>query len=192
MRYSTLLLLSFLTLNSVAQSQPETNVIYGDRHIFTVSTPDGWVNDKQLASKIGLASFFYAKADADKKPKSYMYAIGYDKSPDNKNLESFVNGDIKNFKGKYPDLTFEQIDVGKSGAIIDATMLSFANLGDRFKEEVIYLETELSVIVFSFSTFNKSDYLNYQPVFDQLVGSFNYRGADPKPFLEWQKKQDGN
>ena len=69
-------------LSGVAQdtkSTPETNVIYGDNHIFTVETPEGWINDKEAASTIILVSFFYAKSDSKKSKKSYMYAMGYDK-----------------------------------------------------------------------------------------------------------------
>lgn len=168
------------------------NVIYGDQHIFTISTPEGWVNDKNAASKIGLASFFYSKADSNKRPKSHIYAMGYDKDKHNRDLKSFMRGDIANFKKKYPNLTYDQIEIGKSRGIVDAKMLSYSNLKDRFKEEVIYLETEFSVLVFVFSTFNETDYKNYQPVFDQFIASFNYRGSNPKLFLEWQKKQNGN
>lgn len=168
------------------------NVIYGEQHIFTITTPEGWVNDKELASKIGLVSFFYAKPDADKELKSHMYANGYDKDTRNKDLKSFMNGDIANFKNKYPNLTFKEIEIEKSGDIIDAKMLSYSNLEDRYKEEVLYLETEFSVLVFVFSTFSESDYKKYRPAFDKLIASFNYRGSNPQPFLEWQKKQSEN
>lgn len=185
----TLLIFALFALNSFGQAQLEMNVIYGDRHIFTISTPEGWVNDKEAAARIGLVSFFYNKEDIDKNPKSHMYAMGYDKDEKNKDLKSFVNGDIANFKKRYPNLTYEQIETGKSGAIIDTQMLSSSNLEDRYKEEVVYLETEFSILVFVFSTFSEQDYLNYQPVFDQFMGSFNYRGNNPGPFLEWQKQK---
>lgn len=186
---STVLLFMILTHYSIGQDKPEINIIYGDKHIFTVATPHGWVNDKAAASKIGLVSFFYAKADTNKNPKSHIYAMGYDKDENNKNLESFVDGDIINFRKKYPDLTYEQITIGKQGVIIDALMLSFSNLDDRYREEVIYLETAFSILVFVFSTFTEADYQRYQPVFDQFMASFTYRGHNPKPFLEWQKSQ---
>ncbi len=192
MRYLVLLIAAILAFNSFGQAQAEVNVIYGEKHIFTVLTPEGWVNDKEAASKIGLVSLMYSSADKNKTPKSHMYAKGYDKDKNNKNLKSFLNGDIANFRKKYPNLSYEQIEIGKTGAIIDATMLSFSNLEDRYKEEVIYLETEFSVLVFVFSTFSGHDYINYQPIFDQFVASFNYRGSNPKPFLDWQKQQSAD
>ncbi len=168
------------------------NVIYGEHHIFTISTPEGWVNDKEAASSIGLISFFYNKEDQSKNTKSYMYAMGYDKDNETESLEAFMSGDIAHFKKKYPKLTYEQVETEKSGAIINAQMLSYSNLEDRYKEEVLYLETELSILVFVFATFSEEDYQNYLPVFDQLITSFNYRGNNPKPFLDWQKQQSEN
>jgi len=188
-------ILSFLFLiyciNSVAfgQTQPEVNVIYGDHHIFTINTPDGWTNDKEMAQSIGLVSFFYSKADKDSNQKSHMYAMGYDKDENNKDLTSFINGDIKNFKKKYPDLTYEEVKIGTTGGIIDGKMLSFDNLTDRYKEEVIYMETNESILVFIFSTFTEKDYNDYQTIFDSFIGSFNYRGNNPQPYLDWVKSK---
>ncbi len=175
---------------ALGQTKPEINVIYGEEHIFTVETPQNWINDKKAAESIGLVSFFYSKDDKDKAKKSYFYAMGYDKDEHNSDLATFMAGDLKTFKKKYPDLTYEEIKVGVTGGVIDGRMLSFDNLSDRYREEVIYMETEYSILVFSFSTFTKEDYLNYQPVFDAFTSSFKYRGNDPKPYLEWLKSRN--
>jgi hypothetical protein len=188
------LLLSILILcasSSFGQhANPQLNVIYGEEHIFTIETPDGWINDKAAASKIGLVSFFYSRLDSENKEKSYMFAMGYDKDAQNKNLKSFVAGDLSTFKKKYPNSTHEVIEVGTTGGIINATMYSFDNLTDRFKEEVIYMETEYSILVFSFAAFNQKDYDSYQPIFNNFVGSFSYKGNNPKPYLDWVKSQN--
>lgn len=192
MRYILAFLLCSITINLNAQSQPDMNVIYGDKHIFTIITPDGWINDKESAAKIGLVSFFYSKEDIKKNPRSHFYAIGYDKNEKDHDLKSFMTGDIANFKKKYPELKYEQIEIGRSEGIVDGKLLSYSNLKDRFREEVLYLETEFSILVFVFSAFSEADYQNYLPIFDQFLASFNYRGSNPKPFLEWQSKQGDN
>ena len=72
-------------LPGVAQdttSTPAINVIYRDNHIFTVETPEDWINDKEAASTIKLVPFFFAKSDSKKPKKSYMYTMGYDKDGD--------------------------------------------------------------------------------------------------------------
>ena len=107
---------------------------------------------------------------------------------ENKDLKSFMDGDLRKLKDKYPSLTYDEITVGASGGIINAKMYAFDNLSDRYREEVIYMETKESILVFSFSTFTEVDYGSYQPFFDKFVSSFNYRGNDPKPFLDWKKK----
>ena len=189
-----LLFFGFILLASVAKGQstepkPETNVIYGTNHIFTIETPEGWVNDKQYAIKIGMVSFFYPKLDTTKGGKVHLFAMGYDKDEYNKDLTSFVNGDLETFKKKYPDFTHEKIDIRITGGIINAVMYSFGNLSDRFKEEVVYLETDSSVLVITYAASSEQNYLNYQPVFDNFLASFNYRGTDPKPYLEWLKSR---
>lgn len=137
------------TLPCVAQdakSTPEINVIYGANHIFTVETPEGWINDKQAASTIKLVSFFYAKSDSKKSKKSYMYAMGYDKDGQNMDFKSFIDADLSKLKKKYPALAYEEIAIGATGGMINARMYAFDNLSDRYREEVIYME---SLLIFS-------------------------------------------
>lgn len=165
------------------------NVVYGDKHIFTIETPEGWLNDKVFAQKIGLVNFFYARKDSLLQQKSYMYANGYDKVPVGQTLEDFINSDIENYRKKYPDFKSEKINVGISGGIKNGQMYSFSNLHDRFKEEVVYLETEETVIVFSFSAMTESHYKQYRSVFDDFLNSFKYRGNNPKPFLDYMNKR---
>lgn len=191
-RICVLLCLS-VALPGVAQdtkSTPEINVIHGDNHIFTVETPEGWINDKEAASTINLVSFFYAKSDSKKSKRSYIYAMGYDKDGQNKDLKSFMDGDLRKLKRKYPTLVHEEIAVGASGGIINAKMYAFDNLSDRYREEVIYMETKESILVFSFAALTKSDYESYQPVFDKFVSSFNYRGNDPKHSLTGKRSKN--
>lgn len=178
-------LLFVLTMKFLyGQEDPEMNVIYGDKHVFTINTPSGWINDTELAIKNGLASYFYAKEDAMKEPKSYIYAMGYDKNLWNKNLKSFVNADIATFDSKYPNLTYCIAKSGKPEGIIDATMITFSNLTDRYKDEVVYMETDFSILIFVFSTYSEIDYIKYDPVFDQMMSTFHYGGSDPNSFLE--------
>ncbi len=167
------------------------NVIYGDHHIFTIETPTNWINDKTAAQTIDLTNFFYCADDRDKAQKSHMYTNGIDKANEAENLESFVEGDIAAFKKKYPDAEYSVLDGEHNPPIVNSIILSFENLHDRYKEEVVYLETKETIIVLCFSAYSEDDYMKYADVFDsEFVGSFAYRGNNPKPFLEWQKKQN--
>lgn len=188
-KYIILLTFTAIVGELEAQSkQPELNVVYGDRHIFTIETPDGWVNDKEYAQSIGLVDVFYAKSDSRKGKKSYMYAQGYDKDP-GETLVTFVKNDLKSFRKKYPDFKYDSTRVDAPEPILDAKMLSFSNLKDRYKEEVVYMETADNIIVFSFAAFTASDYEAYTPVFDKFLSSFIYRGNDPKPYLDFMQRK---
>lgn len=187
---SNVLLFAFLFCHlglGIAQKK-DINVVYGDHHLFTVETPVNWINDKKAASTIGLTNFFYCVADVDKSPRSYMFANGVDKGNEEASLQSFIDEDIKEFKLKYPDAKVSKGTLSHTIPIIDATLLSYDNLNDRYKEEVVYLETDKSFIILSFAAFSEEDYNNYSPVFDsEFIGGFQYLGNDPSPFLEWQK-----
>jgi hypothetical protein len=190
MKHCTLtILLLYLFIGCAHTQQKDINVIYGDHHLFTVETPINWINDKEAASTIGLTNFFYCMDDKDKSPKSYMFANGIDKDSPKDSLQSFVDGDIDTFKKKYPSAKITKFDIGHTPPILDAIALSFENLHDRHKEEVIYLETDKAIIILTFSADSEEDYLKYTDVFDsEFIGGFKYLGNDPTPFLEWQKK----
>ena len=166
----------------------DINVVYGERHIFTIETPQEWINDKKYAEQIGLVNFFYASADSSVKQKSYMYAMGYDKDRLNSGLEEFIQGDLESYRKKYPGFISEKGNIQFTGGVKNGKLYSFSNLNDRYAEEVLYAETESTIIVFVFSATTENNYLNYQSVFDLFIQSFNYRGNDPKPFLDYMKK----
>lgn len=169
-------------------SNPETNIVYGDHYIFTINTPEGWINDKALAVKTGLTNFFYSKTDVDKKYKTYMYAHGYDKDQDY-NLEDFVEADLEKFKSKYKNLAYDSITSGATGPILNTLMLRFYNMDDRYKEEVVYMETREAILILSFTAFTEQEYITYQNAFDEFISSFMYRGNNPKPFIDWMKNR---
>ena len=163
----------------------DINIVYGKSHIFTIETPIGWVNDKENAQKISLVNFFYARADTSVIQKSYMYVLGIDKENNKETLRDFISGDLQTYCKKYPDFKYEMIEVGFTGGVKNGKLYSFSNLKDRYKEEVLYAETETAIIVFAFSATTQKDYENYQPVFDAFIMSFNYRGDNPIPFLDY-------
>jgi len=163
----------------------DINIVYGKHHIFTIETPIGWINDKESAQKVGLANFFYARADTSLIQKSYIYVLGIDKENNKETLQDFISDDLRTYRKKYPDFKYEIIEVDPNGGIKNGKIYSFSNLNDRYKEEVLYLETETAIIVFTFSASTQKDYENYQSVFDAFIMSFNYRGDNPKPFLDY-------
>ncbi|MBK3519895.1 hypothetical protein [Carboxylicivirga marina] len=188
MTYFTFITLLIINLAPVFSQTKDINVIYGKNHLFTVETPSNWVNDRQAASTIGLTNFFYCIDDKDKPQRSYIFASGIDKSAAKDSLQAFVHGDIAGFKKKYPDAKITQSDFSHSPPIINIIGLSFENLHDRYKEEVIYLETDKTFIILTFCAMSEADYQKYNPVFDtEFIGGFKYLGNDPTPFLEWQK-----
>ena len=188
---SSLLFLTLFAKWTFGQNDkgPETNVVYGEKYIFTIETPYGWINDKDLAHKIGLVCLFYPEEEKVETNKNYFYANGIDKKTSEESLTNFINDDIEHFRKKYPDLTFKKIPVEISGGLRNGVVYSYSNLTDNYKVEVLYAETDDSFLIFSFASKTLEDYKTYQPVFDQFIASFIYRGNNPKPFLDYMKNQ---
>jgi len=172
------------------ETKSDVNVIYGKKHIFTINTPKNWINDKELAEKIGLVCFFYPNNDKEKTKKNYFFANGIDKVKENENLTDYIKNDLERLRKKYPDITFEKINADFSGGITSGVLYSFSNLTDKYKEEVVYMETDDAFLIFTFASMTTKDYENYQPVFDKFVASFNFRGNNPKPFLDYIKNKE--
>ncbi|QQS50997.1 MAG: hypothetical protein IPM71_15705 [Bacteroidota bacterium] len=195
MKHKLIIIIVFLTglisQYSFGQNEksPEINVVYGDKHIFTIETPNGWINDKESAQTIGLVCFFYPKTEIGKSHFNYCYANGYDKVKSDESLFDFIKGDLDKFNKKYPDFTYNKLPIEITGGLRNAVLYSFSNLPDRYREEVLYSETDDSFIIFSFSAKTEEDYKAYQPIFDGLIASFNYRGNNPKPFLDFMNSK---
>jgi hypothetical protein len=95
---------------------------------------------------------------------------------------------LETYRNKYPDYKYEAVKIEFSGGVKNGKIYSYSNLKDRYKEEVLYAETESTILIFAFSATTENDYQNYQTVFDAFVKSFNYRGDNPKPFLDYMNK----
>ena len=171
------------------EKSPEFIVVYGNKHIFTIETPDNWINDKAFAEKIGLVCFFYPKNEKNESKTNYFFANGIDKESSTETIAGFINKDLAQFSGKYPEMTFKKTPVEVKGGMRNGILYSFSNLTDKYKEETLYGETDDSFLIFTFSALTFGDYELFQPVFDKFIASFIYRGNDPKPFLEYMNKK---
>lgn len=167
----------------------ELNIIYGKNHIYTVETPEDWFNDKVSAKKAGLACIFYPIADENKKQKNIIFSLGIDKTSENENLNNLINADIKKFNEKYPDLKIDNVPINNfSSELRNGVIYSYSNLTDKFREEVIYVESDNSIFIFSFSSLSEKDYNSYYKVFDKFVASYSYQGNKPELFINTIRK----
>ncbi len=165
------------------QEIPESvNVARGLKYVFSVESPEGWYNDKALARQFGLDCFFYPPKDTLDDLKNYIYALGVSKHSKDENLDGFIKKDLKKFTDEFPEVSYDTVPVKCKGGIIKSKYYSFSNLGDRYREEVLYSEADSSFIIITFTTKEKEDYEKYFSLFNKFVNSFQYLGNDPKAF----------
>jgi hypothetical protein len=172
-----------LTVSSICNGQESDKeaveaeiLVSGNNYTFTIHTPPKWINDKEVAAQFGLKCFFYPLDSSSESFTSYMYALGIEKDTTFSSLESFIEKDLKKFKIKHPDYTHEITEIMHGEDIIDAKLISFSNLSDRYKEEVLYNETDSAVIVITFTALEQTDYDKYLSQFEDFVHSFKYLG----------------
>lgn len=164
---------------SIAMAEPEKVVIYGDTHIFTVDRAENWILDRELAASQGIGSFFYP-ADNGSKTETYFYATGWEKPSKDSTLSEFIETNISQIKQSFPNVAYKKVKQGASGAIRQAWMYTYENMGNRFKEDVIYLESDTTVINLVFSTKSEVSYKKYVKDFDKMASSFEYLSSDPE------------
>ncbi len=170
---------------SVVQGQQipdNVNVAKGQKYVFTVESPEGWYNDKSMARQFGLDCFFYPPQDTLDDLKNYIYILGVSKKNPEINLDSFIIKDLKKFTDEFPEVTYDTVPVKSGDGIINSKYYSFTNLGDRYREEVLYSEADSSFIIITFTTKGKEDFEAYFPLFKSFVNSFQYQGNDPKAY----------
>lgn len=92
-----LIIIIFQILLAQTSDKPEVNIVYGDKHIFTIETPKDWINNREAAKTINLVCFFYPKSESDNEYKNYFYANGIDKLSTDESLKDFIDADIKSY-----------------------------------------------------------------------------------------------
>lgn len=173
-----------------ANAESEKMVIYGDHHIFTIDRLDNWVLDKNLAASQQLASFFYP-ADSKNKSETYFYAQGWDKPSKDSTLQEFVESDISQIKQSFPNVTYKKMKQEASGLTPNAWLYTYMNMGNRFKDEVYYLESDTAVITLVFSTKSEDGYKKYANDFNKMVSSFEYLSSGPEIIKQSLKSLKG-
>ena len=98
---------NILCQSDLANIQNNINVVFGQKHIFTIETPANWINDRELARSFSLVCFFYPSTDSVNELRSYIYALGIDKSNPNESLNDFLSKDLKKFRSRFPDFTYD-------------------------------------------------------------------------------------
>jgi len=146
--------------NLPVEYKPEKNVIgmvYGEKHVFTVMTPNGWVLDRKVAKENNLGSFFYPESSITP-IITYMYAQGWDKDSVNPNIDVFIKGDIETFKTSNPKLIASNIETIITHDSSRALIYEFKNLDNAAGECVAYIDVPSTICVLVYSSKDIKEY----------------------------------
>lgn len=176
--FSLILCLTTLVFHQI-NAQNNTIIVSGKNYAFTIETPINWVNDTILAKNFRLNCFFYPASDNSSELNSYMYPLGINKLKSDETLKDFLEKDSVAFRLKHPNFKIQTTPLKNKAGIINSLRFTYSNLEERYKEEVVYNETDSAFIIIAFSAIDQNDYDRYLSVFDSLLCSFEFKGSIP-------------
>jgi len=151
-----------------------TGILYGNRHAFTITAPEGWVLDNSSGVNQGLHAVFYPEGSSWKEAETVMYANGYDKQNVLDTLESFMEGDAESFRNKHPDIEIK--DAGTRE--LPRGVASIRHFFGENYESVAYIDSEGAVIVIVMSSRTEKEFFVNYGAFLELIDSYFFLTSD--------------
>lgn len=184
-----LLFILIFTAGLFSLSYSEVALIYGNKHLFSISTPDDWIFDRELANQIGLPHFIFPSSEIDSEEKKiFIYAIGADRPEGSKRtIHDFINYDTNNFLSRIPNLKIEKENITFTN-IVKNDFLSGLYYVYRFifptgrYECVVYIDAIETVVTIVYSADNLENFDKYYKDFIYVVNSFDFLGRNVKVY----------
>lgn len=155
------------------QDNPNSGIIYGEKHAYVLTAPKGWVLDNESGVPNGLYAVFYPKGSSwDGETVMYTNTALLEKS---ETINDVIKYDIERFKKESPGLQVNQKDsITTTDKNKKAIVYYFS--GDRNKnyEAVSYIaEKDITVFIVMTSRTEKGFISNINP-FMELVKSYSF------------------
>ena len=163
-------------------------MLYGDKHVFFVKAPEGWVLDNSSAVEQGLHAVFYPKGGSWEKSPTVMYARGMEIDTTS-TLEDFIKSDIENFKKDFPGMKIDELDsilIKEKERV--AKVFKFSGGGYQHTDAIAYIKEKENVSMIVITTKIPKELDTYYSKFIELVQSYmhveNYKAFKEKYGLE--------
>ncbi len=162
-------------------------LIYGEKHFYTILTPDSWIYDRNFCREVGVPYIIFpVSEETNEIKKVYIYSIGFDRKEGSKeDIDSFIKYDTNNFLSKFPDLKIEKMNIKFTNIVKNQYLtgkyylLKFIHSDGRY-ENVLYIDAKETVITIVYSAYYEENYKRYFNDFISLVNSFVFLGDNVK------------
>jgi hypothetical protein len=175
------------TDNKTVNQESQVVVIYGPKHVYSISIPSDWMIDYEIAKENRLGTFAYPKKYSNRKVSTFLHSTGYLKEDyKSRELQQFIQGEIDVIKKQEPQIKiaeqneidtfdgtkaiiYQLLHSGKDKAVIK-------NLEEI--EYVAYINTPTVFCNIPFQTDNAEDLSQYLSCFYQAARTFKFWGED--------------
>ncbi len=161
-----------------SENIPNTGIVYGKDHAFSLTAPDDWVLDNNAGRSMGLHAVFYREESSWKNATAVMYANTAHKSVEgNETLKNLIKTDISRFKKNSPGIKI--IDAGEVKADGKrAVVRKFT--GDKWGnyEAVAYIDESKVIVMLVITSRSKKDFQDFYPSFIELIKSYKFLTSD--------------
>lgn len=164
---------AFLISIEVVGQNPGTAIIHEPAFRYTITAPNGWVYDEEMAREMRLNMVFYPDTTKWTKSPIVMYVNTTLKLDSNQTLEDVAEMDIINFSGDSPGVKAQfhkSLSTYPQG--MEAMIYSFENEANNNYEWVAYIEHEYHVLMLVLGTRKHLLYEQNEQTFDRLVRSY--------------------
>jgi len=150
-------------------------VIYGQKHAFTLSAPQGWVLDSTAGKSDGLQAVFYPKGGSWADSEAVMYVNTSPRQGDPpETLKSLIQKDVDEFKGAVvTNLAGLPLAGGRLAIVRQFTAKEGGNI-----EAVAYLEEKTVFVMLVLSSRNQAAFDAAYPAFKELVTGYTFLTTD--------------
>jgi hypothetical protein len=165
---------------ATVQTGPQTGVVYGPGHAFSLDAPEQWVLDNQSGVDQGLQAVFYPVGKSWTNSPTVMYANVYLKKDQKaENAATVAAKDIADFRkhsGKLNVLDADPLPLGDPANDQPRKALVKYFSGDDFGnfEAVAYINESSVVVMLVLSARKEDEFKKALPAFAELVRSYRF------------------
>lgn len=133
-------------------SIPDLGLIYGEKYVFFIKTPEGWELDDSSGVNQELQAIIYPKGGSWEKSPTVMYVRGIDIET-TLTLKDFIETEIEGFRKDFPEIKIEELDsilIEKEEQV--AKVVKFSGGGYRYIDVVAYIKEEKNISILTITT----------------------------------------
>lgn len=154
-----------------SKNESVTGILYGEGHVYGVTSPRGWVLDSEIGEKDGVPAIMFPGNQPDSSAVIYSRGVLKEKG---QTIREFIKNDYKFFKESNPNIVMKDYSEQKTTDGRTAIIKQFSNDEWNNTELVAYIDTPKTVCMVVLTAKDKKSFDISTAAFQDVVKSFNF------------------